>query len=210
MKPSMPPPTATWLLRRFGSSRGIEFLMGDLMEGYAHGRSVGWYWRQVLFAIITGFLHEVRTHKLSAIRAVVTGWGVWLLLCVLLRNPPAVGQGVWSLLEQVLPTNWWTHSFYPYALITCIVSAASGWIVARLHSPHPMAMVLVFVASLLLCRLPWFMALVVDSLDNPRYLHTLSGEFDWIFLTVASILFGGLLSGPPVTATPLETKQNVT
>jgi hypothetical protein len=119
MKPSMPPPAATWLLRRFGSGRGIEFLIGDLMEGYAHGRSVGWYWRQVLFAIVIGFFHEVRGHKLLAIRAIVTGWAVWLFLCGLLRNPPAVGDGVQSVLAQVLPANWWIHSFYPFALIFC-------------------------------------------------------------------------------------------
>jgi hypothetical protein len=210
MKPSMPPPAATWLLRRFGSGRGIEFLIGDLMEGYAHGRSVGWYWRQVLFAIVIGFFHEVRGHKLLTIRAIVTGWAVWLFLCVLLRNPPAVGDGVQSVLAQVLPANWWIHSFYPFALITCLVSATSGWVVARLHRPHQVAMVLVFVASVLLCRFPWLITLAVDSLDNARYLHSLSGEFDWIFLTVTSIFVGGLLGAPPVPAAPLATEQNVT
>jgi hypothetical protein len=210
MKPSTPPPVATWLLRRFGSGRGIESLTGDLMEGYAHGRSVAWYWRQVLFAIVTGFGKEVRAHKLLAVRAIVTGWTVWLVLCILLRDPPPVPPNGSILLERVLPANWWMHLFYPYVLITCVVSAASGWVVARFHRPHQTAMVLVFAISILLCRLPWVFTLVVDAFDNSRYLPALSVQVDWTFLTVGSILFGGLLSVPAAINPPIEERRSAT
>lgn len=45
-----PPEIATWLLEHIG--RKNPSLAGDLIEEYRHGRSIAWYWRQVLIAII--------------------------------------------------------------------------------------------------------------------------------------------------------------
>jgi hypothetical protein len=51
VKPLQPPATATWLLELFGPQHNAEVLAGDLLEEFGHGRSRGWYWRQVLEAI---------------------------------------------------------------------------------------------------------------------------------------------------------------
>jgi hypothetical protein len=52
MTPTEPPLMATWLLEQIG--RKNPSLAGDLLEEYRHGRSVAWYWRQVLIAIVLG------------------------------------------------------------------------------------------------------------------------------------------------------------
>src|SRR4030095_16256717 len=50
MTPTEPPLMATWLLEHIG--RKNPSLAGDLLEEYRQGRSVAWYWRQVLIAIV--------------------------------------------------------------------------------------------------------------------------------------------------------------
>jgi preprotein translocase subunit SecY len=52
MTEKQPPALATWLLKR--AARGNEALVGDLLEEYCRGRSTGWYWRQVLTAVVVG------------------------------------------------------------------------------------------------------------------------------------------------------------
>jgi preprotein translocase subunit SecY len=52
MTEKQPPALATWLLKR--ASRGNEALVGDLLEEYRRGRSVVWYWRQVLTTVVVG------------------------------------------------------------------------------------------------------------------------------------------------------------
>jgi hypothetical protein len=78
MKPLQPPTAATWLLDKLGCPN--DALKGDLMEHYRLGRSIAWYWRQVLCAIALGFSREVNAHKLLALRAIVAGWAAIYLL----------------------------------------------------------------------------------------------------------------------------------
>ena len=52
MKQVNPPAAATWLLEHMTKN---EALAGDLFEGYRHGRSAGWYWRQVMAALAIRF-----------------------------------------------------------------------------------------------------------------------------------------------------------
>jgi hypothetical protein len=61
MKRSKPPAVATWLLEHLTSRRTNDALAGDLLEEFTHGRSASWYWRQVLLAIRTSFLKELRS-----------------------------------------------------------------------------------------------------------------------------------------------------
>ena len=56
MKASRPPVLASWLLKHLVPN---EILAGDLLEEFGE-RGSGWYWRQVLAAIIVGFFHELR------------------------------------------------------------------------------------------------------------------------------------------------------
>jgi hypothetical protein len=60
MKSSKPPGLATWLLEHSKPGGKNEALAGDLLEQFSQGRSVAWYWRQVLVAILAAFLKEWR------------------------------------------------------------------------------------------------------------------------------------------------------
>ena len=51
-----PPALATWLLKH--ASRGNDALVGDLCEEYGRRRSVVWYWRQVLTAVVVNLSRE--------------------------------------------------------------------------------------------------------------------------------------------------------
>jgi hypothetical protein len=51
---SQPPALASWLLRRLCSTKDKEALTGDLYERFGEGQSEGWFWRQVVIAILIG------------------------------------------------------------------------------------------------------------------------------------------------------------
>jgi hypothetical protein len=71
MRSSIPPVPATWLVEHLVPKPRNEALAGDLLEQFAQGRSVTWYWRQVLVAILTGFLKEWR----------ILAWAVVVTVC---------------------------------------------------------------------------------------------------------------------------------
>ena len=60
MKSSKLPAFATWLVEHVIPGDNNEALAGDLMEQLRQGRSVSWYWRQVLGAILVGWSKELR------------------------------------------------------------------------------------------------------------------------------------------------------
>jgi len=51
MKPTESVAFATWMLEHLTFGSRNEALSGDLLEEFQHGRSAGWYWRQVVSAI---------------------------------------------------------------------------------------------------------------------------------------------------------------
>lgn len=65
-----PPRLATWLLEQFSSVLDVP-LAGDLIESFREGRSSGWYWKQVLWAILVAFLHSLRKQSGRLVYAVV-------------------------------------------------------------------------------------------------------------------------------------------
>jgi hypothetical protein len=76
MKSSKPPALATWLVEHVSPGRRNEALAGDLLEQFSQGRSITWYWRQVLVAILAAFLKEWRILTWAFVFTV--GW-VYLL-----------------------------------------------------------------------------------------------------------------------------------
>ena len=59
---SHPPALAIWFLRRICPKRNREAITGDLLERFREGRSDGWFWRQVLGAILVGASSQLRLH----------------------------------------------------------------------------------------------------------------------------------------------------
>jgi|SRR5215831_5937062 len=55
-----PPKLAKGLLERFSPQN--EPLAGDLIEAFRSGRSSGWYWKQVFFAILIALPERMRKH----------------------------------------------------------------------------------------------------------------------------------------------------
>jgi hypothetical protein len=70
MKSLQPPSLAIWLLEHLMPGGNDDALAGDLLEAYSQGRSAGWYWRQVLVAIMVGFSKELRMRWITIIFAV--------------------------------------------------------------------------------------------------------------------------------------------
>jgi hypothetical protein len=72
MRSSKPPALATWLVEHMVPGAQNEALAGDLIEQFSQGRSAGWYWRQVIGAIVVGCWREFRT--LGAAAAITVIW----------------------------------------------------------------------------------------------------------------------------------------
>jgi hypothetical protein len=146
------PQLVTWLLQRLASGPNRESLIGDLTEQYQRGRSVTWYWRQVLTAILVGAARDVRDHKLLAVRALSICWTAVFFL-----------NSLMGTLRRSL--NWWWTTpwkseilrqlmiYYspPFVIIACVGFAVTGWMIARLHRDQRAAMVTFCAISML----PW-------------------------------------------------------
>ncbi len=72
MRSSKPPVLATWLVEHLIPGPRNEALAGDLLEQFSQGRSVTWYWRQVLCAVLWGLVKDWRVLALAI--AVTAGW----------------------------------------------------------------------------------------------------------------------------------------
>ena len=59
---SQPPTLAVFLLRHLCPKDNQEALIGDLLESFREGRSDGWFWRQVLIALLAGVSKGLRLH----------------------------------------------------------------------------------------------------------------------------------------------------
>jgi hypothetical protein len=203
MRSSQPPIVAMWVLTHFGNRN--EVLAGDLVEEYQRGRTVAWYWRQVLVAILVGCGNEIRTHKLLTVRALITGWAA-LILSNYVSVPlyRLYSRAIMALGLSPL-TLWWRHYYtYPVMFVPCIGGFLCGWLVARFHRTHRVAMVTMYVISVLLVGFPEFLRLATNSISNYRFVSYLFSYSLTECLFVASILVGGLWSTNTESAGSLQ------
>jgi hypothetical protein len=61
-----PPRMAAWLLKQFASPYQRESLVADLLEMYRAGRGRGWYWRQVITALLLARARALRSFPRTA------------------------------------------------------------------------------------------------------------------------------------------------
>jgi hypothetical protein len=168
-----------WLLESGGFDAALA---GDLIEERARGRSITWYWRQLLMAAWIGNCNAIRHHKVLAVRAVATGCAVeWVL--VFIWNHWVPDLPVFSMLQ-------WTVQIAAALLTQVLV----GWVIARTHRAQPLPMVLLF----LFCFLTWYLygvsswitVLVRYSVPEPRFL-----AFIAMFSVTALMAALGMLLG---------------
>jgi hypothetical protein len=175
-----------WLFESIGVDPALA---GDLLEERARGRSLVWYWRQVLIAAITGVWRTIFHHKLLALRALATGWavnGIWLLL--------------WKKFLTIGLSEVPQFEFDSVATLLLIIltQAATGWIVARTHRAHAIPLT-IFVATVMFAG--WLIgnaALLEDyfvhSMHYPGYRPLLAWLVAPIFIDIAALLTGALLA----------------
>lgn len=99
MSKTDPPAFATWMLQRFPPGKRNEALAGDLLEEFQSGRSAGWYWRQVLGALVIGCSEAIRNHRTATLFAVL--WSMltpaWLLVVASLEWDFHLPERVWRM-----------------------------------------------------------------------------------------------------------------
>jgi len=182
-----PPALAVWLLKRLGR----DSLLGDLCEDFQQRRSPLWFWRQTVLAFTLACLQDIRAHKWQAARAILTyafsGYVIQqsLYLTVgnlytpLVRAHPEFGWGLFLLFGVVIP------------------SFLQGYLVARLHRPYPVPMVVAVIIAVLLAQVPEFARRSDNAFDDARYVSALFDFMNAAAVYVISLLAGALIVRPP-------------
>jgi hypothetical protein len=191
---------AAWLFDRLDLDVALS---GDLMEERERGRSAIWYWRQVLIAVWVGIWGAIRDHKVMALRAVATGFAMEYFFLFLWEHQGVLFKSHGLPLISIV---MWIGNLS----VVLLTQTTTGWVVARTHRAHHIPMVFVFLTCFFFWyfgpQLFWSVRMLVDwdRIDpavHPYVLYTLMISF----LTVVSVLFGGILAQPkkaPSTAHP--------
>lgn len=195
MKASKQPVLATWVLEHIRFSNTNEALAGDLLEDFQHGRSVAWYWRQVLAAILVGFGTEVRQHWVLAVRAVVIGLAVNFAALVLSH------EVLVKLYRERVLHPWFFPSLAAWIVESFFSGFVSGWTVALLHRKHRDAMLLTWSGALLV-----WASMLRGVLLTPRPFRQFLMESCTFYVSaLAGVFIGGLL---PATTRKSDAPRN--
>jgi hypothetical protein len=150
-----PPAFAARLLKRLVPAQDHDALLGDLCEEYQRGRSIAWYWLQILVAIVVRSWKDVRDHTLVAARAIVTGLVAQMFLPSAFSSLQNVLTGagfMWGDAWIGLPWYWhWPYSASLVLIMQGIWIAGNvmiGWLVVRLHREHGVTMVFVYCGAI--------------------------------------------------------------
>jgi hypothetical protein len=183
MNDRTPPQFPAWLLRNLGLDVAV---LGDLIEQYQSGRSTRWFWWQALRATFVA----LRQHVPLTILAVICGWLV-LWVCFRFLGVPFARLTSTGLAERY-SVEWWLLA----GLMWVVVGApfiASGWLVAKVGSRHPVLPVLTFALSVSTAIL---IALILDTREG-NSLELRMWLTVPLFLVVApatAIVAGGLVA----------------
>jgi hypothetical protein len=184
-----PPGFAGRLLKRLVPAQDHDALLGDLCEEYQRGRSIAWYWMQILAGIVVGSWRDARAHWVLALRASAVGLALFPAAGLLhLRDRLAYVQVVLIYGLSNRPHHWLSvlgpHTFVFSDLISAAGFVASGWVIVRLHRSHGIALVMPFTAVIAALALTDFLRPV---LLMPAW--TLRGVFILLLSAAASVAF---------------------
>ena len=174
------------------------------------------YWRQVTKAIPVSLFKEVRGHKQIAARALLIGWGIWILGGMMIFPLAFYGTNLgfdfepshpigsaWSFMWMPVLGLANVHRSFPLAFaigLPLIVGAMCGWLVARFHRNQRTVAVLLFAVSILLVDLLLFgpFTLTVGSSVASLFVGPIAANVGASILGV--LLGGGLLRENSKTA----------
>lgn len=94
-----PPRFPAWMLEHLNAGKRNDALNGDLVEEFRRGRSVVWYWRQVLAALLIGWVKNVRDHRNLMVFTAL--WSIlapgWTLIALRAAQHQAEAWHIWQL-----------------------------------------------------------------------------------------------------------------
>jgi len=99
MRQTDPPSAATWILEHLTPGPRNEALAGDLLEEFRRGRSIGWYWRQALAAVLVRSFVEIVNNRFVMLFAAL--WSMltpaWLLFIANLEQQSGLNHRFWQM-----------------------------------------------------------------------------------------------------------------
>lgn len=197
MKSTEPSNLASWLLNHQIGGYRTESLAGDLVEEYSRGRSRGWLWGQLLFALARGTARAVRLYGLRFLGALAVGWGILFLLITLSDQMQAMVQQRLSVISPNLSTLQLQALGFGLGiadlLLTALIDFGVGRLVVRIYRPHPRFMAGVFALSILVIwDLPWMYGNVKSASTHSQGFLLLCQELIFTLLWTSSVWLGGL------------------
>jgi hypothetical protein len=152
---------AVWLLWRLYRKRNREAIAGDLIERFREGRSKGWFWRQVLVAILVGASSQLRMLWTEICLAVAgtaliwifpwwqvfpgealttsTNWGIRLAWLIGIEIVTAlIVLPLFAVLFRVRRTFSWANLLRVFCVSTVLFTAGESLIIWR-NVSHPVA-----------------------------------------------------------------------
>jgi hypothetical protein len=201
------------MLKQFGCGPDIDAVLGDLVEQYRQRGSAMWYWRQALKAIPVSFFREIQSHRWMAARALLLGWGGWivsLLWFFPFVSPYFFGNGLGVAFSASHPIGsfsslMWMPVGAPISIqhrgvvgsvlfgivLPLTVAAICGWLVASFHRQQQRAAVLLFAGSILVVDVLLFGHYVLLVGSRVAY-QVLAGPLaGYLAALVLGILLGG-------------------
>lgn len=172
------PAVATWLLERFCADDGLA---GDLMEEFRGGRSLTWYWKQAVVAVLVYPISQIREHKWLAVRAIATGLAIWYVL-----NTMFLKGVVWPRMDTAVLRAMYFGLMYALWMF-------NGWTIAKLHRPYSTAMVLAYVLWSFVASVPPVYAHALSAIDGSAAGMSLAWDIASRLLTLVTLMAGGLL-----------------
>ncbi len=121
-----PPRFATWMLEHLTLADRDGPLTGDLVEDFRTGRSHGWYWRQVIAAIVFGWIRSIFHHRFALLFAAL--WSMlapaWLLIIFKLEMQKNLIGYVWRI-----PWPWSSICDFGLSVAECLLFICAGMLI---------------------------------------------------------------------------------
>jgi len=186
-----PPKLATWLLSRFSPGSGP--LAGDLIEAFKHGRSSGWYWRQVFVTILIALPQLMRKHLALSTYTVACGVAISVAWFFMFPNAARASAfpTVFALYARGYVMDWPWSIVYQIAFLTTFQAAiVAVALIAHLASYHQLRR-----RSLLRALPVVVFVLAISNVALPLLSGLLSGVewFGWVLLSAPgaiALIFG--------------------